>query len=217
MEEPDMRIPTRATLSLALAGALVAACSGAAAPQAPVADRTAAAAASTAAPAAATPVPTPKEITPPPASPTPTPFPTTDGQGAEVVRGVETDGDLLTNYTITKVGDVSQYRGGVVLLRDEMNDPRVDGTVRFEFSIDAYDSAASEWGTMKVENKAGSWDGPCTGGTWAEGDGIAWSCWLTGRGAYDGYTYYKQTTKEVSEKFLDIIGVVYPGEPPKER
>ena len=37
----------------------------------------------------------------------------------------------------------------------------------------------------------------------AEGDGVAWSCWLTGSGAYDGYTYYKQTIKEVSDKFLD--------------
>jgi hypothetical protein len=197
-------------MSFALAGALVAACSGAAAPRAPAVDL----AAATAMPAAATLAPTPKEITPPPASPTPTPMPTTDGQGAEVVRGVETGGDLLKNYTITKVGDVSQYRGGVVLLRDEMNDPRVDGTVTFAFSIDAYGAAASEWGTMKVENKTGSWDGPCTGGTWTEGDGIAWSCWLTGGGAYDGYTYYKQSSKELGDKFLEVVGVVYPGEPP---
>jgi hypothetical protein len=212
-----MRIPTRTTMSLALAGVLVAACSGAAAPRAPAADLAVDKAAASAIPAAATPAPTPNEVTSPPASPTPTPMATTDGQGAEVVRGVETGGDLLKNYTITKVGDVSQYRGGVVLLRDKMNDPRVDGTVTFKFSIDAYDSAASEWGTMKVENKAGSWDGPCTGGTWTEGDGIAWSCWLTGSGAYDGYTYYKQSTKKVPEKFLDIIGVVFPGEPPKDR
>jgi hypothetical protein len=205
-----MRISTRATMSLALAGVLVAACSGAAAPQAPVADRTAA----PAIPAAATPAPTPKEITPPPASPTPTPMPTTDGQGPEVVRGVETGGGLIKNYTITKVGDVSQYRGGVVSLTAKMNDPRVDGTVTFEFSIDAYNSAASEWGTMKVENKAGSWDGPCTGGAWSEGEGIAWSCWLTGSGAYDGYTYYKQLSKEPADKFLRVIGVLYPGEPP---
>ncbi len=78
-----MRISTRATLSLALAGALVAACSGAAAPQAPAADR----GGSSRRPRQ--PAPTPKEITPPPASPTPTPMPTTDGQGAEVVRGLE--------------------------------------------------------------------------------------------------------------------------------
>jgi hypothetical protein len=210
-----MRIWTRATLGLALAGALVAACSGAAAPQAPAADQAAV-------PAAATPAPTPKEITPPPASPppaspTPTPMPTTDGQGDEVVRGVETLAGLVKNYTITKVGDVEQYRGGEVVLTDKMNDPRVDGTVTFTFSVDVYDAAASEWGKMKVENKNGSWEGPCTGATWKGGEGIAWSCWLTGSGDYVGYTYYKQTQMETTDIYAEVIGVVYPGEPPKER
>ena len=211
-----MRISTRAMLSLALAGALVAACGGAAAPQAPAADLAAAPAVATPAPAA-TPAPTPEEITPPPASPTPTPMPTTDGQGDEVVRGLEVLAGLMQDYTITKAGSVDQYRGGVVSLTDHMNDPRVDGTVTFRFSLDVYGVAGSEWGEMKIENKTGSWDGPCTGATWKEGDGIVWSCWLTGSGAYDGYTYYKQSSKEVADEFLDIIGVVYPGDPPKER
>ena len=203
-----MRIWTRATMSLAMTGALVAACSGAAAPQAP-------AAAPAAAPAVATLAPTPKEITPPPASPTATPMPTTDGQGPEVVRGLMVLGGLMRNYTITRVGDVDQYRGGIVSLTDTMNDPRVDGTVMFTFSVDLYGVAASEWGTMKVENKNGSWDGPCTGGVWSNGAGIAWSCWLTGSGAYDGYTYYKQTQMDPTDEFATVVGVVYPGEPPK--
>ena len=84
LEEHDMQIPTRAMMSVALAGVLVAACGGAAAPRAPAADL---AVDQAAAPTAATPAPTPEEITPPPSSPTPTPMPTTDGQGAEVVRG----------------------------------------------------------------------------------------------------------------------------------
>ena len=202
-----MRISTRATLSLAMAGALVAACGGAAAPQAPAADLAAA--------PAATPVPSPKEITPLPASPTP--MPTTDGQGDEVVRGVMTSGGLIKNYTITRVGDVDQYRGGVVSLTDKMNDPRVDGTVTFEFSVDLYGVAASEWGTMKVENADGAWEGPCTGGVWSDGNGIAWSCWLTGSGDYDGYTYYKQTQMDPTDPHAKVVGVVYPGEPPKGR
>lgn len=205
-----MRISTRATMSLVLAGAFVAACSGAAAPQAPAADLAAA-------PAAATPAPTSTEITPPPANPTPTPMPTTDGQGDEVVRGKMVLGALMQNYTITKVGDVEQYRGGEVVLSDTMNDPRVDGTVTFTFSVDLYGVAASEWGTMKVENGNGAWEGPCTGGVWAEGAGIAWSCWLTGSGAYDGYTYYKQTQMDTTDLYAKVIGVVYPGDPPKDR
>ena len=37
------------------------------------------------------------------------------------------------------------------------------------------------------------------GAPWAEGDGVAWSCWLTGSGAYDGYTYYKQSLMEMPD------------------
>ncbi len=174
-----MRIPTRATMSVVLAGALVAACSGAAAPQAPAADGAAPVAAATAAP-------TPEAITPPPASPTPTPMPTTDGQGAEMVRGVETGGGLIEDYTMTKVGDVDQYRGGVEGFTDRMNDPRVDGTVTFEFAVDAYGVPGIEWGKMTVENRDGSWKGPCSGAHWRQEngaetrDGVAWSCWLAG-------------------------------------
>ncbi len=96
-----------------------------------------------------------------------------------------------------------------------MNDPRVDGTVTFPFSADAYDSAASEWGAMTVENKDGSWEGPCTGAAWAVGDGFAWSCWLTGSGAYDGYTYYKQSTKESTEQFAGSSGSSTRASPPR--
>ena len=48
--------------------------------------------------------------------------------------------------------------------------------------------------------------------------GIAWSCWLTGSGDYDGYTYYKQTQHgDDGQSYLEVVGVVYPGEPPKDR
>lgn len=221
-----MRIPTRATMSIVLAGALVAACSGAAAPQSPAADPAAALAAATAIPAAAsavpatsTPVPTPKNLTP-----GATPLVMTDGQGAEVVRGVETGGGLIKNYTHTKVGDVDQYRGGIESFTDRMNDPRVDGSVTFEFAIDAYGVPGTEWGTMTVENKDGSWEGRCSGAHWRQGidpetqDGVASSCWLAGSGDYEGYTYYKQTSMDMEDNsHLDVVGVVYPGEPPKDR
>ena len=85
-----MRIPTRATMSVVLAGALVAACSGAAAPQAPAADLAAAlavAGSSLGDPGGRDARTHPEDITP-----TPTPLPTTDGQGAEVVRGLEVFG-----------------------------------------------------------------------------------------------------------------------------
>jgi hypothetical protein len=208
-------------MSVVLAGALVAACSGAAAPQAPVADLAAAPAApaAPATPAAATPVPTPKNITP-----GATPLVMTDGQGAEVVRGVATGGGLIEDYTMTTVGDVDQYRGGVEGFTERMNDPRVDGTGTFEFAADAYGVPGIEWGKMTVVNRNGSWEGPCSGAHWRQEngeetrDGVAWSCWLAGSGDYEGYTYYKQTSMDMEDNsHLDVVGVVYPGEPPKER
>ena len=89
-----------------------------------------------------------------------------------------------------------QYRGGVVSLTDHMNDARVDGTPTFTFSVDAYGVAASEWGKMKVDNKNGSWDGPCTG--CPLGMRVTASRGPAGSpasGDYDGYTYYKQTSR----------------------
>ena len=217
-----MRIPTRATMSVVLAGALVAACSGAAAPQAPVADLAAARGGRD------SPQPRPRrpDTRTPPKNITPgaTPLVTTDGQGAEMVRGVETGGGLIEDYTMTKVGDVDQYRGGVEGFTDRMNDPRVDGTVTFEFAVDAYGVPGIEWGKMTVENRDGSWEGPCSGAHWRQEngaetrDGVAWSCWLAGSGDYEGYTYYKQTSMDMEDNsHLDVVGVVYPGEPPKER
>ena len=82
-----------------------------------------------------------------------------------------------------------------------MNDPRVDGTVTFAFSVDAYGVGGVRVGDDDGREQGRLLGGPCTGGAWAEGDGIAWSCWLTGSGAYDGYTYYKQSLKEVSDEF----------------
>ena len=88
-----MRIPTRATMSLVLAGALVAACSGAAAPRAPAADLVAGSSGGCDGtrprgyPGGRDARTHPEEHHAA-ASPTPR-CATTDGQGAEVVRGVE--------------------------------------------------------------------------------------------------------------------------------
>ena len=206
-----MRPMVRAIPSLALAGMLIAACGAAAATPAPTLAPTPAPTAALA--ANISPAPTPMQITAPPATASPTPMPTTDGKGDEVVRGTMGLNGLTTDYVITKVGDVSQYRGGVLSFTDEMNDPRVNGTVTFEFGLDLYTAAASQWGTIKIENENGAWTGTCTGGAWGDGlRGLAWSCWLTGSGEYDGYSYYRQISREPdAEAGATVIGVVYPG------
>ena len=77
---------------------------------------------------------------------------------------------------------------------------------------------------MTVENKDGSLEGPVQRCPLEAGhrpetqDGVASSCWLAGSGDYEGYTYYKQTSMDMEDNsHLDVVGVVYPGEPPKDR
>lgn len=196
-----MHTIVRSCLTLALAGGLLGACS---------------AAASTPGPSALTspdPTPTTTHVSAPTAVPssTPTPVPATDGQGDEYVTGTETV-VLTTSFTETKVGDVTQIRGGVVTITATMNDPRVSGTGTSPFSIDAYTKVGPEWGPFHLENADGAWDGTCTGGSWDSGDSALRSCWLTGSGKYKGYSYYHQATLTGAGAVVE--GIIYPGSPP---
>jgi hypothetical protein len=116
---------------------------------------------------------------------------------------------VATMYREEKVGDVTQIRGGVVTYRYTMNDPRATGRGEFAFSIDAYSIAGSQWGTQHLENEDGAWEGPCSGGSWDEGNHLLMSCWLVGSGGYAGYTYY-----QVHQPGGNVEGIIYPGSPP---
>jgi len=198
----------RTIVVLAAAGMLVAGCAATASTQAPTAVPDPSVVVS-APPATATPAIAPS------AAPTPTPVPPTDGRGDEVTVGHLANGTLEQNYTTTKVSDVTQYRGGIVVGSQVMNDPRVTGQARFEFSIDFLTNAGLEWGTWTISNDEGSWVGPCTGGTWAQADGFVWGCWLQGTGAHAGYTFYQSVTKEVGQSTPYVHGVIYEGSPPR--
>lgn len=177
--------------------------------------------------AGATPTPTPSPTPAPAVSPspvvtpsptaaaTPTPVPTTDGQGDEYVTGTLSL-TLTTAPSETKVGDVTQLRGGVVTIDTSMNDPRVSGTGTFAFSADTYTKVGSEWGTFRLENAGGTWEGQCSGGAWDLGNATMWSCWLLGSGAYHGYTSYLQFVgSEDGTVPPSLEGIIYPGSPPK--
>lgn len=197
---------SRVILVLAAAGIIAVACASTAATPAPSIAPAPAAALAT---PADTPVPEPA----PAASPTPTPVPPTDGEGDEVVSGILELPALEHSYTTETVNGVTQYRGGIVRMTQTMNDPRVTGLVRFEFAMDAYTTAASEWGTFTLLNEAGTWTGTCTGGSWMEGDGVAWGCWLVGSRGYEGYTFFQAVVKELGQAPV-VHGVIYEGAPP---
>ena len=200
-----MRSIARRLAGAITAGILVAACGAAATPT-----------------PASTPVTTPVPVAAATTAPTPipvtTPVPPTDGEGAEHVVGTAA-ANLQKPYTETKVGDVTQIRDGVAVLTFAMNDPRVTGMATWDFDIDLYgrvrpDGLGPEWGPFRLETADGSWEGPCGGGTWHDGDAIVMSCWLVGVDAYTGSTFYLALEKAVAASSADVEGIIYPGSPP---
>ena len=201
----------RSFASLALAGTLVSACGAAAAPT-PTATPTAA-------PAAPTPAATPD----PPATPaaTATPAPATAGpadQGVHVT-GTEVVVAVTDRGTATTVGGVVQVRGIVATTTDTTSDPRVSGTGTIGGNYDRWPPGpeATQWGTYRLENDGGSWEG-----TWA---GTAYgapglppvedaSVWLIGAGGYAGLSYYFHF--HGSNGTYAIDGLVFPGSPPAQ-
>jgi hypothetical protein len=100
--------------------------------------------------------------------------------------------------------------GGTV--RTEMNDPRVSGDGRFLHHADDYGLVGLEWGTYRVENEDGAWQGPVSGfyGFYE----TRTSGWLAGEGAYEGLTYYIESVIDHSTSMMEINGMVFPGVPP---
>jgi hypothetical protein len=141
-----------------------------------------------------------------------TPDPASDGQGDEVVTGKLTLA-LTTPYTDTRAGEVTQLRDGVITTTAQMSDPRVSGTGTWNVSADLSPAVGPRWGTYRLENAAGAWDGTCSGAASDAGGGGAWSCRLTGSGAYDGYSYLFSATPSESGTG-DVRGVIVPGPPP---
>ena len=156
----------------------------------------------------ATPAPTVPAATP---TLMPAPGRSPDGEGDEVVEGTESV-VVTTEYTEVQVGQVQQLRGGVVTTTAVMNDPRVSGTGTWQTSVDAYTTVGPQWGTYRLENATGAWEGTCSGGTWDAGDGAMRTCWLTGSGAYAGYSYFLYAAWTTPGPGR-VQGVIYPGSP----
>lgn len=137
---------------------------------------------------------------------------------AAYVTGEDGQAVLSWRYITTTEGDLTHLREGVVTLTSEMSDLRASGDVTFAFSVDVFPGDAGvEWGTMRIENDGGAWTGPCAGGSKPNGNPYAASCWLTGSGDYEGYTYYRQHVwgGNLAERAI-TEGLIFPGVPPTE-
>jgi len=152
---------------------------------------------------------TPSETTAP--APTATPQPSTDGVGEEQVAGTGRF-SIVDAGTSVRVGAVTQVRGYVASAVDTMNDPRVTGTGTLRLSIDIFAGVGSEWGTCRLENADGAWEGSVSGGSWNDGEASAVTGWLVGSGAYAGWTYYIDIRSSGLQ--TELSGVIYPGSPP---
>jgi hypothetical protein len=143
-------------------------------------------------------------------SSTPTPVPTTDGVGPEHVTGTELV-SVQTYGTSVGVDGVTQMRGVVARTTDTMNDPRVTGTGTVNGENDSYGSVGPQWGTYRLENAEGAWEGNWTGALWGDGMVSDVTAWLVGSGAYEGYTYYFHAR---GANPMKVEGIVFPGLPP---
>jgi len=145
------------------------------------------------------------------ASTSPSPRASTDGIGEEYSNG---SGSfvIVDPGSSTIVGNATQVRGYIASSTDTMSDPRVTGSGTLQLSIDEYGSVGTEWGTYRLENARGAWEGPVAGVARDGGEASTVSGWLAGSGSYEGYTYYIRVRSSGLQ--TELSGVIYPGSPP---
>jgi hypothetical protein len=139
------------------------------------------------------------------------PPPATDGKGPEIVSGTETI-VILAQPTGQTTASQPSLHGGAAAVVTDINDPRVTGSGTWRFDREAHGAIAAESGRYHLENGDGAWDGTCRGGTWDAGTASVRGCWLTGTGAYDGYTFVFNMTRTALGSGA-VEGVIYPGPP----
>jgi len=207
-----MRMFTRSIALVALIAGLVAGCgAGAASPATtPGAMPTAALAAATATPAPPKPAATPVA--------TPTTAPSVGPMDPAHVTGFATGG-AGSEGTTREEGGLT-ITEGVVLdgISVTLFDPRVSGLATMGLNeIKTPGGLAYQWGTLRIENAEGDWEGSWRGAGWGnppsetgETDG---SGWLTGSGAYEGLTLYLHFQGHAIQP-ADLLGVILPVPPP---
>ena len=154
------------------------------------------------------------------------------GLSGAAVAQMDTDADVVyTTYVTTEhasfdLGSVTgtealySARDGVSVHTNEWTDPRVSGTWTIAFNVDQDPATGHgiQWGTARIENDGGTWEGPFTGMEYKPGetDYLMNAGWMTGDGDYAGYTFYWEVDAEQhgSADPRTWHGVIYRGDPP---
>lgn len=120
---------------------------------------------------------------------------------------------------------VRQLRKGTLACSDTADDPRVSGTVAAEWNVTQWetlskgenvwvpneDGAFVQWGTRRIENAGGAWEGNGTG-VYSADRGNVIVTWYKGTGGYAGLGYFELLIGPRTA--MTIRGQIFPGDPP---
>ena len=156
------------------------------------------------------------------------------GMGGGVVAQMDPDADAVYTTWVSD-GEVTfdlgsesrtetlySSRDGLFDGHVEFSDPRVSGQwTTSPYHQDVYRSTGQGimWGTLRIENDGGTWEGPMSGITYETPDGGFYTLdgWLTGDGDYAGYTFYFQEERDRAVNPPRVFrGIIYKGQPPAE-
>ncbi len=126
--------------------------------------------------------------------------------GWVLVSGTETA--VVRSAGTTDAG--GRTSGIEIATSDDADYAGATGTGTLSLSSDTSGDLSVEWGTYRLENANGAWEGMCRGSSSAGVRDL--TCWLAGSGGYAGFTYslHLQTAGATGH----VEGVIYPGSPP---
>ncbi len=150
-------------------------------------------------------------------TPTPAPTPATFGPVTVVTGTSRCPGG--TDFVFTTDADGTKH------LRDDYHadrctlttdDPRVSGSRSSTWSMDLWgrlgiNHTLVQWGTQRLENDGGAWEGRATGVGDVTGRGDIIAHWYRGTGDYAGLSYFELWTGFEPWR---IQGQIFPGDPP---
>ena len=109
---------------------------------------------------------------------------------------------------------VAGFRGRIGRGEPVMDDPRVSGTMEYVHNSDDHGGMGPTWGTLRLENDNGAWEGVVSGYWYAPETRTAG--WLVGEGAYEGLSYYHESVLEHGYLTIGMSGIIYSGDPPED-
>ena len=122
----------------------------------------------------------------------------------------------------TDADGVHHYRDMLWKCSVTADDPRVTGTEIAPWKQDLWGTfdkgtrmpvsgAAVQWGTARLENDGGAWEGTGSG-VWSSDRGDILAIWYKGIGAYEGLSYFELWTGRYEP--WKIQGQIFTGDPP---